>query len=277
MPREIQSVVFGQKVFLSRSAEDLLEEISPALLEAAVSMYCKNPGYLWWLSTGTESEPFAAIVERLKMMPTHPLFELTLWKALISPNDDEIRRIVVNAGMDRSWSLFLYLLGHKVRCTGDWLPKTWDALLRLLERVGLREKALKRMAEKARAILDDFGDSFEWLRNENDRLSLWSLLPNDLLAEQITMLVEKIEKQGESTSRSILALRLAVVQAPPRLYRTYDHIGDCLNKLDPDYSVFKDTLASLRKSAIDERFDLESKAREPEKQFEDWIWHIAEA
>jgi hypothetical protein len=49
-----------------------------------------------------------------------------------------------------------------------------------------------------------------------------------------------------------------------------------LKKLDPDYSVFKDTLASLRKSALDEQFDLESKAREPEKRFEDWIWHIAE-
>ena len=276
VPKEIQSVVFGEKEFLSRSAEDLLEEVSPRLLEAAVSMHCKNPGYLWWLSTGTESEPFAAIVERLKMMPAHPLFEVALWKALISPNDDEIRRIVMNAGMDRSWSLFLYLLGHEVRVTGDWLPKTWDALLRLLERAGLREKALKRMAEKAPAILDDFGESFDWLRNEDDRLSLWSLLPNDFLAEQIMMLLEKIEKQGDSTSPSILLLRLAVVQAPPRLHRTYDHIGECLKKLDPDYSVFKDTLASLRKSALDEQFDLESKAREPEKRFEDWIWHIAE-
>ena len=91
------------------------------------------------------------------------------------------------------------------------------------------------------------------------------------------MLVEKIEKRGESTSPSILALRLAVLQTPPRLHRTYDHIGECLKKLDPDYSIFKDTLASLRKSALDERFDLETKAREPEKQFEDWIWHIAEA
>jgi len=149
VPREIQSVVFGEGEFLNRSAEDLLEEISPGLLEAAVSMYCKNPGYLWWLSTGTESEPFAAIVERLKMMPTHHLFELALWKALIGPNDDEIRRIVANAGKDRSWNLFLYLLGYKVRCTGNWLPKSWDALLRLLEQAGLREKALKRMAETA--------------------------------------------------------------------------------------------------------------------------------
>jgi hypothetical protein len=170
----------------------------------------------------------------------------------------------------------VYLLGNKVRCTGDWLPKTWDALLRLLEQAGLREKALGMMAEKAPAILDDFGESFDWLRNDDDRLALWGRLPNDLLAEQIMMLIEKIDENGDPTLRSALALQVAITKAPPRLYQTFDHVREFLKKRDPEFAAFEDALDALRETAMKERFSLESKAREPEKQFEDWIWHVFE-
>jgi len=119
-------------------------------------------------------------------------------------------------------------------------------------------------------------DAIKWLRKEDDRLSLWCRLPNDLLAEQTMMLIEKIDDEGDPSLRSALALQVAITKAPPRLYQTYDLVREFLKKRDPDFAAFEGALGALRETAMKERFSLESKAREPEKQFEDWIWHVFE-
>jgi hypothetical protein len=88
-------------------------------------------------------------------------------------------------------------------------------------------------------------DAIKWLRKEDDRLSLWCRLPNDLLAEQTMMLIEKIDDEGDPSLRSALALQVAITKAPPRLYQTCDHVWEFLKKRDPNFAEFEHALGVL--------------------------------
>jgi hypothetical protein len=271
VPREIQQLVLGDGNKLSSDPNVLVNEMPPDLLEASVAVYSGNPQPLWWLGTQTSGGKFSEIMGVLELSPDHPLFEAALWWALISPEDEHICNIVRNAGPTHAQRLFDYFLRYKTDCTGNWLPKTWHALLRMASDQEEKERWLDQMARNAPAILDDLTEARYWLTDQEDLISFLPRLAFDFEAEGLIIKVKDTAESDRFRKVAIERLRTMGLERQPRLHGTYTHILSALERYDRDFGSVEPTLRSVRESVIDECFKLREANREASALPLNWI------
>jgi hypothetical protein len=277
VPEEIQSGILGDEAFLNRSPKQIVADMPPVLLKHSVCTYVGHPSELWWLGTqGSSSDGFAKIVDFLLTQPDHSLFETALWRALISPVDDKIQRVVKNAGSSHAERLFSYFLAYKVRCTGNWLPKTWEELLRQMTSLGRRDYALGQMAKYAPAILDELADLQDWLSNGTDRKDLLMRLPNDAATAMTAFKILDARKAGLAVDQLIRRLQTQINDGEtPVLYGTYDLLKEAIKGLSSTSDI-ESGLPLLRSNVFEMKDQLEKELREPDDEISEWIRHTAD-
>src|SRR6185437_6652728 len=133
------------------------------------------------------------------------------------------RDIVINAGKTHALRLFDYLLRYKIRCVGNWLPKTWEALLRNIGPEE-REACYGLMAKNAPAILDDLTDAREWLTNEQDLQAVIERLPDDLKCLNLMLRADQPSNPGLSLKDAVQCLEELGRTQRPRLHETYERM-----------------------------------------------------
>ena len=267
--RELQELILGRPDKLADPADLLVTELPPPLLEAAVSVYCGTPQPLWWLGTQRNGGKFVEILQVLQRAPDHSLFEMALWRALISPEDDYIRDIVIHAGPSHAERMFRYFLRYKVDCTGNWLPKTWSVILRLAPDGQTRELWFDEMARCAPAILDHLSDASMWLTDKADWRSLLSRLGADVKAELLArQLLESSKEQRETT---IQELRAVAESGRIQLFGTYDRAKKILKRFDQGFGTIEGPITSAREQTFKQRVALQEEMREENVPPSDWI------
>ena len=277
VPAEIQSKILGDEQFLSKSPNQIVADMPPALLQHSVCTYVGYPSELWWLGTqGSSSNGFAKVVDFLLTQPDHSLFETALWRALISPVDDKIQQVVKNAGSSHAERLFSYFLAYKVRCTGKWLPKTWEELLRQMTSLGLRDYALGQMAKYAPAILDELADLRDWFSNNTDRKDLLMRLPNDAATAMTAFKILDARKAGLAVDQLIAQLRSQIEGGDtPVLYGTYDLLREAIKGLNSTSDI-ESGLSLLRSNVFEVKGKLEKELREPDDEISGWMRYTAD-
>lgn len=273
VPAEIQELVLGRPDQLDDSADRLVAELSPDLLSCAVSVYAGTPQPLWWLGTQAADAPkLNGMFRVLENMPDHPLFEIALWRELISPEDDHVAEIVRKGGKRHAQRFFDYLLRYKVECTGNYLPTTWAVLLALMETTE-RDQCYEEMARCAPAILDDIFDASHWLKTIADRRAVLERLPYDL---EPYRLMKQWEKDGDNPVRcdhKELAsefLKLAE-EHKPRLYGTYSHMRKFLDRIGQNYPALSEAIEAARLAALAERDSIETRMKPGEPPLHHWV------
>ena len=271
VPREIQQVVLGHESRLSSPASLLIEQIPQALLEAAIAVYSGNPQPLWYLGTQTTKGKFAEVLGALELRPDHPLFEAVLWWALISPEDDHVCEVVRNAGPTHAKRLFDYFMRYKVGCSGNWLPKTWHAILSMAPDQKVKDQWFEQMARNAPAILDYLTEVGYWLTDPEDLRNFLPRLAFDLESEELIIKVKDATESDRLREVAIERLRTMFLERLPHLHGTYTHIRSALERFDPDFGSVEPTLRSIRESVIDECFKLRESNRQADVLPLDWI------
>ncbi len=271
VPAEIQQLILGKPDRLSDSAEVLVSELPPLLLACMISVYSGTPQPLWWLGTQSHGcEKLDQIVRVLECMPEHPLFETVLWRALIPASDEHIRDIVINAGNTHAVRLFDYLLRYKIRCVGNWLPKTWEALLRNINPEE-REACYDLMAKNAPAILDDLTNVREWLTNKQDLIAIIGRLPDDLESETLMLRAKDPSKSGISIKDAVQRLEELGRAQKPRLHRTYDRIQNFFKTHQIENAFLQQVLESARLAALAQGRTIQEQMRLKEPPLHHWI------
>jgi hypothetical protein len=272
VPSEIQQLVLGRSDRLGDPPSILVAEISSTLLACMVSTYAGSPQPLWWL--GTQSHGNANIdglLHVLEGMPNHPLFEIVLWKALISPSDDHLTEIIKNAGEANTKYLFKYLLRYKIQCVGNWLPKTWTTLLRAFD-AAERERCYDSMAKNAPAILDDLSDVFDWLLADSDRAALVSRHPFDFEAETLILRAKRDPNITEvALQETANRLEQLARQKKPRLHGTYSSMQSFLGHHKMLDDAVGHILESGRLAALSEGRAIKDKMRLKEPTLHHWV------
>jgi hypothetical protein len=273
VPGQIQQLVLGRPDRLNDNAETLVAELPPDLLSCVVSVYSGTPQPLWWLGTQSSGgRKIHQIMRVLERMPEHPLFEIALWRALISPSDDRIAEIVRNAGKPYAERLFDYFLRYKVECTGNYLPKTWAVLLALME-TAEREQCYDEMARCAPAILDDIFEASHWLKVTEDRRAILERLPYDL---EPYRLMEQWKTNGDNLAapghEGIATRFLSLAQGrKPRLYCTYSHMRNFLDRIGQNYPVLSEAIEDARLAALSHRYSIEEQMKQSAPQLHHWV------
>ena len=273
VPREIQQLVLGRADRLNDEAETLVAELPPELLSCVVSVYAGTPQPLWWLGTQSGGgRKIHEIMHVLERMPEHPLFEIALWRALISPSDERIAEIVRNAGKPHAGRLFDYFLRYKVECTGNYLPETWAVLLALME-TAEREQCYDEMARCAPAILDDIFEASHWLKATEDQRAVLGRLPYDL---EPYRLMEQWEKNGDNLAapghEGIASRFLTLAQGrKPRLYCTYSDMRRFLDRIGQNYPALSKAIEDARLAALSHRYSIEEQMKPSEPQLHHWF------
>ena len=277
VPDLLQRAVLGRRGRLSVSPMRLIDQIAPALLAAAVSVYCGNPDYpFWFLGTHHCGGRFGEIVRALGLQPDHALFELAFHEAVRSMDDGRVQEIVRTASRPHADRLFGMLLREKVRWNGNWLPQSWATLLELGESE-VRSRWFDQMVQVLPAIIHDLSELELWLIREKDRAEIISRVRGDYSGEVLISLLHKMtpEERRNSGIDSLAGLFLEAIfkENVPLLSGTYDRLSMTLEKLNIDLGVSSSSIPSLRSSALKRSFDLENQSKEIRSMPEKWIGH----
>jgi Family of unknown function (DUF5996) len=277
VPDLLQRTILGRKGRLSVSPTRLIDRIDPALLAAAVSVYCGNPDYpFWFLGTHHSGGRFGEIVRALGLQPDHALFELAFHEAVRSMDDWRVQEIVRAAGRLHADRLFVLLLREKVRWNGNWLPQSWATLLELGESE-VRSRWFDQIVQVLPAIIHDLSELELWLIRREDQEEIISRVRGDSSGEVLIALLHKMtlderRNLGIDTFAGLF-LESVFKENAPLLFGTYDRLSMTLEKLNIDAGAASSSIASLRNAALKRSFDLEDQAKETRSIPEKWIGH----
>ena len=277
VPDLIQRAILDRKGCLSVSPTRLIDKIDPALLAAAVSVYCGNPDYpFWFLGTHHSGGPFGEIVRALGLQPDHALFELAFHEAVRSMDDGRVQEIVRTAGRPHADRLFAMLLREKVRWNGNWLPQSWATLLEFGE-AEVRSRWFDQMVQVLPAIIHDLSELELWLIRKEDQAEIISRVRGDIAGGVLISLLHKMtpEERRNLGTDGVVDLFLEVIfkENAPLLYGTYDRLGMALEKLNIDVGAVSSSIPTLRTAALKRSFDLKDQAKEIRSMPENWIGH----
>ena len=250
----------------------LIETINPNLLSAAASVYCGAPQPLWFLGSHHSGGKFSLIMRAIELMPDHKLFDLALNEAVLAQDDSRVLKIVQHAGTNNAEKLFSLLLAHKVRWTGNWLPKSWAELTGMADDE-TRTAWFDRITKVLPAIPDDLSDLPRWLTRPADQDEILSRLPSDVC---VTLMGShpkfKLSRKPKSSNniKTIGYLDVILKTTPPILYGTYDRARNALSAYGIDAGVLA-RLAVLRSATLDRASEIGRRFRGSEPPPKDWI------
>lgn len=224
VPPELQGAILGDPSALSADASDIIRTMPPALLDAAVSVYCGRPQPLWWLGTHhTRGTIWEAVTKRLAHQPEHAKFETVLADTILQQDAEAVASIAREVGSEHLGRLFEILLRQRLESNGDYLREAWAALFERAD-AATRNAWLDRIDQLAAYILDGLEEIDKWLPDPQGE-ALFERLSCDVTPILLFKRLDDLQDAPPSLrDGAIAALKGLLKAAPPRLYGTYDHI-----------------------------------------------------
>lgn len=245
------------------------------LLEAVVMVYCGEPQPLWWLGTHHSGEEvWEPVVELIARRPDHALFELAWEHVAYNGDGKRLARIISDIGATSAEHVLDILLRLKVRCTGNFMPEAWAALLELASDTDELDRWLGRMAQTSPAILDDVSDLKLWMTEKKDLRNMAEKLSQDftliLTAERVFAQFDSVDanERREQATKVFTAL---VRERPPMLFGTCDRLIQQLERAEVDAAELVELLRDRRAAIITEREALKDKIDQPDPPLTGWI------
>lgn len=168
VPLILEREILPDGLALSDGALNLIHNLPPELLSAAVKVYIGRPQPLWWIGTHHSGQDvWKEVVEKMAEDPTHALFAIAWEEITMGGNGKRVTDFVVTIGTSHSEKVFEQLLRHKLRTNGDFMPEAWAALLALAPDSKTRSNWIERMASHANKVLNDLSEAKSWLSGEN--------------------------------------------------------------------------------------------------------------
>jgi len=266
VPAELQKQILGKPDALSASADDLLGNLDPKLLLAAIAVQCGRPNHFW--NIAHSSKLFDKIARLIELRSSHPAFEIAFQEAVFGMDDSRVSRIIEAVQEDDLEKVFQMMLCERVEWTGNLLSNSWAKLLSRGTQ-DQREDWFNRMAKAAPACVDDLEEAMKWLAREGDRAEFVRRLPSDSEAHLLALHLTK----ATGSKRSGLIERLTDILGtnPPILYATYDTIRGTLQAQRIGSRALWEQIEQLRRSCLDERESIKEQFQKGYFLPEGWI------
>jgi hypothetical protein len=271
VPTELQDAILGDPSALSADASDIVRTMPPALLDAAVSVYCGRPQPLWWLGTHhTRETVWEAVTQRLAHQPEHPKFETALADIIFRQDGEAVASIVRDVGSEYLERLFEILLRQRLEWNGNYLREAWAALFERAD-AATKNAWLDRIDQLTAFILDGLDEIDRWLPDEQSE-ALFERLSSDVTPILLFRRLDDLQDAPSSLrDGAIAALKGLLKAAPPRLYGTYDHIVRECESLGLEDTELASWLKEERAKILDERRKRDDEQHEDEPLPNDWI------
>lgn len=167
--------------------------------------------------------------------------------------------------------MFELLLRQKVGTTGDFMPEAWAALLDLASGEEQRHRWLDKMTELAPAIIEDLSDLREWLSQDRDLLDIIDRLPNDFVPLNMATRIFGQTTDQHTQEQAIIVLKALLLNNPPRLYATCDHIIALLETAVADATPVVAVLTDRRAEIFEEMRALKEGMESGDPPLVGWI------
>lgn len=274
VPKQLQLRILGDKLSLDSDAKALLNTMEPILLCAAIHVYSGLPQPLWWLGTHhCFKQRWEPVVELIAATPSHPLFDLAWQHITFGGKGKRVAKLINAVGLQHAERMLDLLIRIKVRCSGDFMPDAWAALLGLAPDLETRSRWIKKMSEYAPAILDDLSDLLDWLEDDDIELMLkWlktDTVPLDLLDMISKASGGEVFDEIQTTTTEFLGAFFE--KAPPRLFGTCDQIVAQLKLLQINDQDLSEKIKTRREAIFAEMDSIENDSKLPEEDLEGWI------
>jgi hypothetical protein len=269
VPAILEREILPDGFALSDGALNLIQNLPPELLSAAVKVYIGSPQPLWWIGTHHNGQDvWKEVIEKIAEDPMHALFAITWEEITMEGNGKRVTDFVVTIGNSHSEKVFEQLLRHKLRTNGNFMPEAWAALLALAPDSKTRSSWIERMASHANKVLNDLGEAESWLSGENldEFLGHFSL---DISILKLVSQLHDISTKGilicnnSEFKRNILSIVQSIFEKEPPLHHgTCDRLKTFMQKMG--YSNMELMMVEeYRKSIIETQMSPE--LPEPEK------------
>ncbi|WP_286800833.1 hypothetical protein [Oceanicaulis sp. UBA2681] len=270
VPSTITDALLPKGTSLNHPADQLIDILPPALLNAAIHVYAGRPQPLWWLGTHHSGEAiWEPVMEAVARRPDHSQWELAQEHCAFTGDGERVALIVTDLGAENAERMLEILLRLKVGCTGNFMPQAWAAVLR---QGGADEYRcwLDRMFEASPAILDDVSEIKEWLCEERDQNELADRLENDLTLLKLAnsaFAVADTELQEEA----IKILTFLCKERPPVIFGTCDRLIAKIIRIAGDTNDLTELLQKRRQEILDERDKIEKTFERSDLLPDGWI------
>lgn len=275
VPKLLQVLILGDELSLDSDAETLLKAMDPKLFCAVIHVYCGLPQPLWWLGTHHRiKQRWEPVIEMIAATPSHPLFVLAWEEITFGGKGKRVAKLINAVGAEHAERMLDLLIRIKVRCTGDFMPDAWSAVLGLAPDLETRSCWISKMAEYAPAILDGLSDLWDWLRDDDIKRML-KLLGTDTVPLEYLHLISKTT-DGKKVSEEIQTattelLEIMFLNLPPRLFKTCNQIIDRLKKLHIDDPELFMKINDRREKIFAEMDSIKNDCKLPEENLDGWI------
>lgn len=212
-------------------------------------------------------------MELIAAIPSHALFDLAWEHITYEGNEKRVAKVINAVGPEHAERMLDLLIRIKVRCTGDFMPDAWAALLGLAPDIETRSRWIGKMSEYTPAILDHISDLWNWLSGDDIETMLKLLVTDTLPLKYLNLISEAVgAKVGEKiNSATTNFMKTIFEKSAPRLYGTCDQILDRLKQLQINDPELTEKINERRKMIFAEMDSIEKGCNLPEKSLEGWI------
>ena len=243
VPNDVEQAIFGSDMRLAQGVSALMSHMEPGLFAACVSIQCGRPQPFWALGIHhSDAQIWVDVVKELVRHPERPEFSIALEDRIYDSEDELISASIREMDVSFVDAVFDLLLRQRILWTGNWLPKSWAALLARASEANRRADCFARMDDAVPAILDDLSDLKAWLTTENDLLELFQRLPEDADTRRFIREIGRDVQPGDADATIRGILRNVVQELwsarQPRLHGTCSELTDFLR----GYGVTEKTL-----------------------------------
>ncbi|MBP7705083.1 MAG: hypothetical protein KA105_07330 [Caulobacter sp.] len=272
-PAAVQEALAGRADVLDHEPVEFLAALGEPLYQACLHVFSGAPQPLWWLGSHHASAPAWEAASRWSAGGAdRPGFEVALADQIAFTEDDDWLTGLVDQYAEADLpAVFRVFLRRKAEENGNWRKRAWNRLLDRGVAAGLIEGWIAEISAVAPVFLDHLRDVRLWLGEGDHEDRLIESLASDLQSYQtLGMVLEMVRflkgmdpeiakesgygaQSSEDMVVTLLAgLRLALEQAPPRLFETWDHVRDELRKVDAP-SELMTWVDAQRMATLDDR------------------------
>jgi len=274
VPKQLQRRILGDELSLDSDAETMLNTMESNLLCASIHVYSGMPQPLWWLGTHhCSKQRWEPIVELIAVTPSHALFDLA-WEHITSyGKGDRVAKLINAVGSEHAERMLDLLIRIKVRCTRDFMPEAWTALLALAPNTATRSLWIRKISEYTPAILDRISDLWDWLSGDDIETMLKLLVTDTLPLKYLKLMSESlgVKVNEEINAATTDLINTIFEKAAPRLYGTCDQILDRLKQLQINAPELFKKIDDRRKTIFAEMESIKNDLKLSEEILEGWI------
>ncbi len=258
VPEQLGERILPARFSLSEGPAAILSSLEPELVNACLLIYTGGHPTLYSVGAhGNGGEMWDPVVEAVALSPTHELFEVA-WEHLAN-GDDGARsaRLIRALGTPNALRLFELMMSRKLRTTGDFMPKAWEALFEVAPDAAVRTEWLKRMALAAPRVLDGLFEVKQWIPQEY-RNEFLAEFPGDLNVYKFLSQLDDAseialppghEVRSMLNDAMIEFLRKIIDTTPPAHGATFEHAAAALRRHGVDGRGLLEELEQRRLAA----------------------------